>query len=702
MVAVIVGSSTAAVDLVAAGLVAPQSVQDADCEHGFESASFVLEDQMPHVRAHHAIVEGAPVKIYRSGVLTFEGTIVSVDDTGVTHEVECAGIYEQLKRREDYCAAWLLSEPYDQFVEVSPWVLGWDQKQTLTVASVDLDGQILISVPIGTAAKANQSVGVGFWLLSGLNRSLTIKRVTFDLTLSPGTAWYGEISTAPDLGYGISWRQSWSAQTDTQYDLSITWDCRFLGFDLRAIADTTTTAERYVQIRNLKIYVGRTSAPRVDEIITEIACPSDGTICTASQADSLGSGVSGFAVEPFTSRADAIEQARALYAGIIDVGVWENATLRVRARPTSPPSTQRHYAIRASNLPDPDAWEIARDTEAGIDAVCVGYELVPINELAQVAQVSFTSSTWPTSWARTTTTNNTIESDSGAYKMRVKSNATERNPYNHSAPMPVIGGMIYLARVRAYVGSYPGSGTAQCTLGWYSDAGGNSMVAETAVKSWAAADATEAWREALVSAPANAVSARWKNYWYGVTGGTGDYSLWARDFELQAITPAGTHKKVYYPSEPSAADARVALLEIGPATDAEAAAAAQQVYSYRSQLATGSCTLSGTVETMAGAIVPVEHIRSWDWVTKVDASDVRDRGPFMLSRVERAGDGTVTIEVGGDYWQHPGFQHGGAAIGRYVGERRVRVWKWVRKKVKGRWRRVRKPAGWRTIPGGYV
>lgn len=562
-VSVIVAYDDAALatDLVAEGLVDPDTVQDSDCEHGFESAAFAV-DAAPHIRAHNALVADAPVKIIRSGKVTFEGTVVVIRDGVSPHEVECSGVWDKLTRDEAYCQGFVEGR-YDLITEypgdVYKTLYG---NELCTTIELSTDGQVLAILPKGSSIKLGQGIAAYLWPLDGLDPGLRISRVTgtwtcagageitmeitavepdpFDPTLANITlvAEAARVdSTAGDSGTFDSW-------TDGYLDAH---DYKALVFSAYASADATnTSAENSIQLRSLKAYINRTTAPRPDQIIAGIACPADNSICLASDTEAIGSAVTQFMADPLTTRSQAIEQARALYSGIMDVGVWEDATVHVRARPTSPPDRSRWIALTMADLADPSRdWGIAADSEAGVDAIC-------------------------------------------------------------------------------------------CT--------------------------------------------------YSVTG--------------DATYPDGTPQSVYYPSRPANADARVAVLDLGDATDAEALAAATQVYLYTSQLATGGVDLDAehltaryglaAVPTVDGALLPIDQIRSWDWVMCVDAPDADSRGPWMLSRAERTAAGT-TIEVGGDYWQHPGFAHRTDKT-RYIGGhwKRTRYRKWAKgsKRPSGKgWRR---------------
>lgn len=717
----LVGSGADAVDLIAAGLVDADDVEDSDCEHGFESCEFAIRGQRPHLRAHNSLIEGAAVKVVRDGAVTFEGEVVVIDDAGETHEAQCAGLYERAKRREDYRETFVLTDPYDQFIQTDPRTNPYTTDLTdANCVEIDTDGQLLLNIPSGsTDIKALQGAYMVLWLADGLEPDSEFGLIEMDISVGGNSSDFTfSVFTIADKwsygGHGVLFADDYTAVAERISTDATGWGHRALCVDISVGAPAaSTTADHFIQIRNLVVHVNRTTAPRVDQVIDEIATPADNTLATASDTESLGSALATFAVEPFTTRADAIEQARARYSGICDVAFWEDSTVHVRARPTAPDARHRHYCLSAADLISPDDWGIARDVEQSLDAICCRYEHVPSNWIvaknAAVAAPVSSTGTWATDspgWTQSHANATAQDYGSSQFYWRIRSNATNRNTNIYTSKQPCTAGDRFLARARAKVTAHPGSGNAYVTI-QFRDAA-DAFVSNLNIKAFAAAATTEAWYEVTGAVPATATQYWARIEWFGVTGGAVDYDLCVRDFEFRPLTPAGTPKVVYSPSNPTAADARVALLDLGPATDAEAAAAAAQVYAYTNQLAVGSVKLdaqhlterygSAVVPTVDGALVPIWHIRAWDWITCVDAIDPDDRGPFMLSRVSREADG-VTIETGGDYWQHPGFSHA-VAKGRYVGARMVKRYYWAKKKVKGKTKRVRK---WRWVerPGRY-
>jgi hypothetical protein len=207
--------------------------------------------------------------------------------------------------------------------------------------------------------------------------------------------------------------------------------------------------------------------------------------------------------------------------------------------------------------------------------------------------------------------------------------------------------------------------------------------------------------------------------WTGRSGAE-TRSIYARRLSLARAEPEGTHLRLYYPAAPVSAAARVGLLQLEKATPEEARGAARQVYEYEAGKASGSVPLDrehlterygdAVVPTMDGDFVHIDDVRSWMWVCRADAVDEADRGPWMISRAERGAEG-VSIEVGGDYWQHPGFSHpdrvGKYQRGRFV-QKRVKQKSKAKARPKGKGWRGKSGAWWRWtkkrvwVEGKYV
>ncbi len=716
----IVGSGANAVDLVAAGLVDPDDVEDSDCEHGFESCEFAIRNQGPHLRTHNALTEGAAVKVVRDGVTTFEGEVVVIDDGGETHEVQCAGLYEQAKRREDFAYNYIDTRT-EKWHEVNPAVFGIAATKMLP-AQLDTTDGVLINIPAGTDYESGWYYYVVYELFDSLETDATVNTITalkadisqymsgFDARLFFVTSLWGDQTADSDM-----WTEAADGDTRIYTGPTPSFDATAIVVELKSTGAGPETFDQYVQLRNISVKSTASAQDtfRLDELIADILV-TDGP-ASASDNDSIGSDLASFTVDPFITRVDTVERLRALYSGIIDVGIWEDETLKVRVRPTAPDNRTRHYCLTSADLASPDDWGIARDVEHSIDAILCRYEVVPANWIVTVAEAASApvsaTGTWATDspgWTQSHANATAQDYGSSQFYWRIRSNATNRNTNMYTDKEACTAGDRFIARARAKCTAYPGSGAAFVIIQFLDDE--DAYVAPNLViKSFAAAATTETWYEATGTVPAGATQWWARLEWYGVTGGASDYDLCVRDIEFRPVTPAGTPCTIYYPSAPSANDARVVLLDVGQATDAEAAAAAQQVYTYTNQLSSGSVPLdadhltarygSPVVPTVDGALVPIHHIRSWDWVSCVDAIDSDDRGPFMLSRVERTANG-VTIDTGGDYWQHPGFTHTSRQR-KYVGARQVRQAYWAKKKVKGKVKRVKKYR-WVEQPGRYV
>ena len=523
------------VDLVAEHIVLPGDVRDSDCEHGLESCDWAQAGQPFFPSAN--IKVGDAVKVLRETAgTTFEGKVVNLNIGQNPHVVQCAGKYNDLSLRNDYTEAFVIGDS-SLWQEVNPAVVPAVYPATVRkkveYINVETAGEVKITVPQETPYAVGQGICVGFNPLAPDTTSL-ISKIVLDWTNGvSGTDWSFELCLCSVAG-GIWTVQQvigggvWNGQGSSHYEYPVAVGAygSALLIVMWATAANSTGAgtEIFAQLRNLRVYYAGSPTTKPTDIIRSIAM-ADSTLATVADIPvALGSAVSEFYTPPYSTRAAAIEAARALYTGIMDIAIWQDATLTVRQRPTVPSDRSRWYDLRLSDLATPESgWGIALDSEADIDAVCVAYGLA-------------------------------------------------------------------------------GSGSSD-------PIDGSPMV-------------------------------------------------------------------TYYPvGFVGTASSRVAYYGIERASTAEANSAAYQAYTYYHNRATGSVPLDAqhlmaindgqpAIRNVDGALVNIDAIRSWDWVQCSEA-DADNRGPFMISRVERTGAG-VTIEVGGFYWQAPGFVHPAESKGQYV------------------------------------
>lgn len=672
-IAVIVGG----VDLVAEGIVDEDTIQSSDNIRGFDRATFAAHG-LPHIRAHNNLVRGAAVSIIDDGVTTFAGEINDVDITASPHEVTCDGLWEQCKRRTDFKYG-CIETRYEAFEEIPVNVIEiTEAPYQFTDFSLFTDGEMRVSIGAGTACLLTHTFYVGLKILDGYSAG-AISRITFDYSTSLGTYWEARMRLQLD-------REQWNDQDANDEEVAAWADVENGSVDFSPSSVTnanrlyiwfgsygneTPTSELYLQIRNLKIYVSRTSAPTIPAAIAEVATGTG--LAASSSMEASGSALTAGMWDAETTRSEVIESLRSQLAAIYDVAFWESSTVYGTVRPTSPPLPTQHLALRSSDLASPDDWSVRIPAESRLDAVCGVYEFEPVNECDTPTP---TSASWPGDWTRTSTNCSVYDAGSGDYYFRVQSAAGDWNPYCYHIVSGITVGRRYM--MRAFISMNPwDSGTAQAYISWRN--AGGTEISTTSLWSKTGGDAAAAWREVTGVAPAGATEAWLFLLWSGHAS-SGGASIFAKNVQFTDASPSGTLKRTYYPSEPSAADARVATYTLGRATDTEASNAITQAYLQNADVPDGQVALDGRIlETVTGSPVNPRHIRSLSWwVSKVDAIEDEERGPFVVTSAERAGDGTVTLGFGSEAYSPPGFEHP-SAKGRYIGGRVVK--KRYRKRV---------------------
>jgi hypothetical protein len=353
--------------------------------------------------------------------------------------------------------------------------------------------------------------------------------------------------------------------------------------------------------------------------------------------------------------------------------------LLVKPRPTAPDGTSRHWVVSRALQPGM-RWGVVRDDEIAKDYVRVEYDLDPTNLIDYPTPPS---TTWPTSWGRSSTTYCTVhDGGGGIYYYSVQANAV--NPAFWSPAMTAEAGRRYRARVLLTEEYTAGGGTFQIQISWRDSA--DSVISTTTVFSASAAVLAASWQEVTATAPATTDHA----YIIAAYGSASGYArAYMRGFEFEEVTPAGQLQCVEYPSAPSSPADRVGLVSIGTAKAAEAALAAQQAYMLWHETYQGPVSgLVGTCHTIDGQQLPVELMREGDWITCLDAP-AGEAGPHYITGWHLAG-GELDITCGGDVAYHFNREIVEKRGASYLGAHRI----WVRT---GR-KRVTWLSWWRRQP----
>ena len=365
------------VDLVAAGVVDPDTISESDNVRGFDRASFAAHG-LPHVQAHNLLQRALQVRIVRDGVTTYEGEIADVDMSSSPHAVTCDGLWEQCKRRNDYIKGFIEGR-WDLAEELTPAAMGISGNYPAVNAEVITEGQLLIKVPPTTETGVSY-VLVGLALAPGYNPG-SIRRLICDYAISC-SAWYFGIRVCNTRG---RWLYQYGSDEDiaewatptlgsgsiNDIPSTVTWADRLYIYAYKPSGVTNTNTE-YLQLGVPRIYVDRTTQPTYPDAIAEIATGTG--LASGSSMASSGSAVTHLMFDSETTRAAAIESCRAALSVAYDVAFWENSVCYGTVRPTAPPSALQHIALRSSDLDSDDDWSVHVPPDARLDAVAVSYE----------------------------------------------------------------------------------------------------------------------------------------------------------------------------------------------------------------------------------------------------------------------------------------------------------------------------------------
>lgn len=664
--------------------------------YGSLEAEAILEDCNEVVA--NGLRKGVDVVLRDNGVTAWEGEVVSLpfaapDDP--SQQIICAGRWDAARRHEGYDKWFVSDDIYASVVELPVGILGVSALTTRHGGVVfDTDNQILISVPNGTVYKAGQGFVAGFWLFDGQDPHAVITRVECEYTINPGSNWNFDVRMVEDIYGGRQFPVEYIVSSPVAVDGTIAADvatdcCRAILFVAYADADGTTSADRYMQVRKLEVYAGTQATRRIDEAIAEILV-TDSCIANSATTTAIGSALHNLVIPPDDTIAGAIEKIEARHSLPVLAGIWEGGELVVKAQPTTPPDRTRWYEVGTQ---DGVGWNIQLDEEAAVDYVKVGYEVRQENLCLQPTP---TSTTWPSDWSRSTTTNCTASDYGGGnYRFHLTSNSTELNPVAVYRPtggsgngIAVVGGMTYVIRCRAR--NYNWSvGTCRVRANWYTSAGTLIAGGSSNIYSVAAADTTEAWREMPRIAPYNAAWLRITLEWTGASG-TPSQAMFVRDVTVQPFSDAETRLTEWVPNAPGDLSARVATIDAGYQTQAGAIAAGEQYLVHYQAQASGGVEIPDYVRDIDGRTWPLSHVRAWDWVQHSGYVDPARRGPFMITSCEvSVADNVARLGIGGvDTYAYDPPEKARRAKGRFVGA--AVIWKRVRVKVRGRWKWVRR------------
>lgn len=668
-------------------------------EHLYASFSIDLPLSSQWEALPVGIVAGAAIEYDRNGVTLWEGTVARITRSGPADPVatiEGRGYWAELSDRDDFVKGFVETR-YEKFAEMNPRTSYLGVITNSGAIQADTEDQLLLVIPNGTVAKTNQGGYYVLYILDGLGlASANIDYVEMSVGYggtADAMACVRLIENPTDIGNALLLNAGTSG---TDPDEKIASDFSAYG-GLQAIAvefligaNITLTADAFIQIRDMKLYIDRTTAPTIDAAIYEAA--NGLGIATSSSLTTVGSAVNQLMWDEPSTPESHITETLGRHSAPVICGIGKDRCMTIAPRAGGPAAPYRHFVVSQALQPGM-VWGVQLDDEASKDYVRCIYGLIPENDCATPHP---TSATWPTTWYRSSESNCVVAATEDRFQ--IISNSTEYNPYAEylgadSLGIPVTEGQLYIARCRSYIGAYV-DGTARISVLWYTDS--TYLTDYDVVKDYTAAGATEKWWTLYCVPPEGANRARIRIRWTGATSGAGR-SLYVRDVTFRPADTEGTLKSYYYPSTPTATNHKVGLVALDRATETEAEGVAAQAYDLWHEPYSGPVSgLVGTIFTANGQAVPVEEIQPWDWIENLDAPDAA-RGPHMVTAVHEAG-GEVDIQCGGDV----AFHYEREIVnkrGRYIGAHRV----WVKpryKRVKGK-RKLVKRGYWKTIEARY-
>ena len=654
---------------------------EASCE--FDIPVYEINDVPSNV-----VVQDSVLEVWIDDELEWKGFIVAVHPPAANElvmVVHCAGTWEKLSHRTDYCKGFLECRT-ELFQQMDPTLfpavgLGTSALINMEAATVDTSGQLLITVPDGSSVKAGQGIYVALNILDGMDANALISNTVGRFAMSPTLYTYFAV---------FAWlaNSPWSSPTQMLAMPSangtfsfaplihVTNTDKCFCMAIQALGNVASTAqEDFVQLRNIQFYVDRVFAPitpTVDTAVYDIVQEVVPSAVTNATTQTIGSPLSQLMVDPHTTAADAIQSdilPRALFPP--QCGISRGNLVCIPGS-TAPPDPRRLWQVSEVLTPGLQ-WDVAPDDENRVECVAATYNVLGVNSCL-VPENDDITTTWPNyagGWDYVSATNTLVFSaGGGVYQFSVVSNSLNKNPsttYPQGQYLTIVPGLDYRMNCLAYLTSY-GTGNARIGVIWYDNS--YAEISRSLVMNLSAAFATETALTGVFPAPATAAYAKLVVYWYNVST-VGPYAIRVRHIDFRPAMPDGALQKLYYPAAPASFASRVGLLDVGDATYADALTAAQQAF-YWWNIPQGTATVPYAVLNSLGQSVYADHIRQWDWIQNTGIIDPKKAGPFMITDVDHQG-GIAQITVGNtDGYKYMGADRE-ATKGRYIAAHRKRV-----------------------------
>jgi hypothetical protein len=355
-------------------------------ERGEASATIDIPVASANEVPNNFLTRDATLAIDVDGEREWLGHVVAVHKPkpqDLSYVLDCAGGWDTLH----HCAPWckgFVETRYDAVTELPPSLFALYSSVLSPTTAIDAstDGEVLLTLPKGTTLKSNQCKFLYLWMLGGLADGFSIKRITYDVACSgSGVLRWNIQAWGPDPVHPVDYFSvatgttvPWSYALDTG-TMSVGGPLTVLVFMLSpATGDVAAqTSDQTFQVRNIRVYIDRTTAPRVDEIVAAI----DAGVRPGAPApvtESIGAPLTAFMCDPFTTPADGIAVALTKAAVPPLCGIVQNQ-LVIQNRPTAPPDATRLWTVSEQLTPGLE-WGVEVDEEQSVDYVGVAYGLL--------------------------------------------------------------------------------------------------------------------------------------------------------------------------------------------------------------------------------------------------------------------------------------------------------------------------------------
>jgi len=602
------------------------------------------------------VAKHGTVTLYE-GYIVGDPTIAKLDNGESLITVECGGLLDKAKYRQDYGTT-KVDTTYDN----------WQRHRVSDKGFSDtIDGKLRFDVNDGQKFTAGDIAGIFYRVNQGIVASPDdqVLALDFEYDLLLGTAaWHCDIWAAPyyvDTLDSADWTTGLWAKANTTAEGTAhvtlpagTWRC--IAFVSWVSAGGDSAAKHHAELTNLRVncFDAAGDTPTVDEAI--VTCGVVTGLATASDTETIGNPLKQCVIPPSTTHADGLDKLASMYEAPVDWGFWDSATLRIKKRLNSPADDVAIRALAGAGTA-PAAYLLDATTPA-IDYDVSKYEegkfdyvraIFTNSRTNRVATPSPSGSTWPSDWFRNDATN--IVARSSRFKFLVAPASGALAAYT-----PYVGGFAVLTPDTVSIScridltaTVPAGTTLRVSASVVCFDEGYIQGPEVILATKDIVGAVTS-QDSILQGSA-AIPAGTTSILYGVEAythaGTGTSTLLFSPVDFHDQFPGGHLRTVCAPSEPPAdADVKVGILDLtdrGDLTVDRAFAVATQALAWiDSTLETGTIVVFSPTVPLAlddGSVKNSAYIRASDWV---ECSQVDGHAPLWISSSHVDVDGGVT------------------------------------------------------------